>query len=86
VDALPHGRRPTARKKGSAMRDGKQYDGFLDHGGKTGREWLAEFRADASLIVDALDTWYEAAVTITYGAMDCNFRAYPKTPACFNAM
>ena len=54
------------------MADDSPYTG-LDFGGKTGREWLAEFRADIGAVLQALDDWQDAARTIAYEAQDYNF-------------
>jgi hypothetical protein len=53
------------------------YDGFMDHDrGKTGRQWLLDFRSDVCSALDALDTWQQAAYSIACDAWDCN--TYPE--------
>jgi hypothetical protein len=52
------------------------YRGYIDHDGKTGRQWLSEFRSDLSSALNALEAWQQTAYAISCDARDCN--AFPK--------
>jgi hypothetical protein len=67
------------------MAEQNPYDGFLDFGGKAGRDWLAEFRADLKTILTVLNDWQATVRDIGYSAMDCNFSpgTQLEMPSCF---